>query len=203
MIKISGTILIDETFKSIREKEYKITRADGKGIRGLSFNQLCIITMIDLQGRSIAKVSSRAMALPYHYIDLFNQIIENPGRFIYDGNPKAVQFMKQYSVPIINSRKDLTDEYSSILIDSYHSNIKRYFFKHAGFKLKNTQHYLNLFVYRYNFISKNHTNNLREKLEVKNLRINDLFNKVKLTKKKVTHRTYLNDKGITNILENR
>lgn len=37
-VKLDGEVLIDETFISIREKEYKHTRADGKGIRGISFN---------------------------------------------------------------------------------------------------------------------------------------------------------------------
>ncbi len=202
-VKLSGTILLDETFKRINEKQYKIVRPDGKGIRGLSFNQLCIITMIDLQSNSLAKVSSRAMPLPHHYIDLFNKNIQKPTRFIYDGNPKAIQFMNQFGVPVINSRKDISEEYSDTLIDSYHSNIKRYFFKHAGFKLKNTQHYLNFFVYRYNFTAKHKTNNLREQIEVKNKMIEDLFTRVKKTYKKITYRSYLNDLGITKILETR
>jgi len=63
-VRLNGTILIDETFIRISEKQYKLVRADGKGIRGLSFNQLCIITMIDLSGMCVARVSSRAMALP-------------------------------------------------------------------------------------------------------------------------------------------
>ncbi|MDR4968995.1 MAG: hypothetical protein RG740_05205, partial [Acholeplasmataceae bacterium] len=39
-IELSDSIMIDETFLSIREKKYKILRLDGKDIRGLSFNQL-------------------------------------------------------------------------------------------------------------------------------------------------------------------
>jgi hypothetical protein len=56
-VTLSGSILIDETFISIREKRYKIVKPDGKNFRGLSFNQLCIITLINLQGLCVARVS--------------------------------------------------------------------------------------------------------------------------------------------------
>ena len=125
-IKMGGTILIDETFISIREKKYKIYRADGKDLRGLSFNQLCVITLINLQGISLAKVSSRAMALPEHYKLLFNRNIYNPKLFIHDGNTKQYQFINQFNCEKVNARKDQSEMYSTEIIDSYHSNLKRY-----------------------------------------------------------------------------
>jgi len=123
-IKMGGTILIDETFISIREKKYKIYRADGKDLRVLSFNQLCVITLINLQGISLAKVSSRAMALPEHYKLLFNMNIYNPKLFIHDGNTKQYQFMNQFNCEKVNARKDQSETYSTEIIDSYHSNLK-------------------------------------------------------------------------------
>ena len=202
-IKLHGTILIDETFMSIREKQYKIFRSDGKDIRGLSFNQLCIITLINLAGISTAKVSSRAMALPHHYIDLFTENIGKPDRFIHDGNPKQVQFMNQFECEKINGRKDDSGEFSTDLIDSYHSNLKRYFFKHAGYRLKNLQHYLNFFVYRQNYLSMKYIKNMKQKIAAKNEMCNDLLIRVKSSTKVVSYKTYLKDKGITDILENR
>lgn len=58
------TIKLDETFIPIRDKKYKIVKHANKEIRGISYNQLCIITMINLERISVAKVSSRAMAMP-------------------------------------------------------------------------------------------------------------------------------------------
>lgn len=202
-VKLQGTILIDETFLSIREKQYKIFRPDGKDIRGLSFNQLCIITLVNLEGISVAKVSSRAMALPHHYIDLFTENIGKLDRFIHDGNPKQIQFMNQFKCEKINGRKDDSGEFSTDLIDSYHSNLKRYLFKHAGYRLKNLQHYLNFFVYRQNYLTMKHIKNMKQKITVKNEMCNDLLNKVKSSIKTINYKTYLKDKGITDILENR
>jgi hypothetical protein len=202
-IKMGGTILIDETFISIREKKYKIYRADGKDLRGLSFNQLCVITLINLQGISLAKVSSRAMALPEHYKLLFNRNIYNPKLFIHDGNTKQYQFINQFNCEKVNARKDQSEMYSTEIIDSYHSNLKRYLFKHAGHRLKYLQHYLNFFVFRQNYLAKNNIRNMRHQLEVKNRMCEELMLRVKKVKKSITYQTYLKDKGITDILENR
>lgn len=202
-VKLDGEVLIDETFISIREKEYKHTRADGKGIRGISFNQLCIITMINLFGVSVAKVSSRAMALPYHYINLFTNNIGNVEALIHDGNTKSFQFINQFGVSKINGRKDQTGEYSTIIIDSYHNNFKRFLFKHNGYKLKNIQHYLNFFVYRQNYLAKSNIKNMTHQKKVKNKMSEDLLKRVKNISKSVTYKTFLDDKGITEILENR
>lgn len=202
-VKMGGTILIDETFISIREKQYKIYRDDGKDIRGLSFNQLCVITLINLQGISLAKVSSRAMALPEHYKLLFNDNIVNPNLFIHDGNTKQYQFMNQFKCEKVNARKDQTEMCSTDMIDSYHSILKRYLFKHAGHRLKYLQHYLNFFVFRQNYLTQNDIKNMRHQIEVKNRMCDELMIRVKGIKKSITYQTYLKDEGITGILENR
>lgn len=199
--RLSGTILIDETFISIKEKQYKIIRPDGKNIRGLSRNQLCILTIINLQGMCVAKVASRAMAKPLQYIELLNVNIEDLNLIIHDGGTHQYQFMNQYECPKINTSNDITELYTMNLIDSLHSNIKRYLFKHAGYRLKNLQHYLNFFVYRYNQLSKSNTKNTSQLLRAKNVMINDLFQKVRKSEKTVKYITYLNDKGIADILE--
>jgi len=200
-IKLSGTILIDETFVRIREKQYKILRPDGKDIRGLSFNQLCIITMIDLNGYCVAKVSSRAMAQPDDFKRLFNGNMGKLLRIIHDGNPKQVQFMKQYDCQIINARKDDSLEYTTDLVDSLHSNMKRYFFKHAGYRLKYLQHYINFFVYRYNNLSKSKNKNKTVLIKIKNRMIEDLYKHVENSNRHIKYTSYLKDKGITEILK--
>lgn len=200
---LDGTILIDETFISIREKEYKLVRADGKGIRGLSFNQLCIVTMVNLFGISVAKATSRAMPLPYQYINNFTKNIGKAVAFVHDGNTKTYQFINQFDAKKINGRKDDSEEYSTIIIDSYHSNLKRFLFKHHGYRLKNIQHYLNFFVYRQNYLARKRIKNMTHQKEIKNEMIKDLFNRVKKNLKTVTYKTFLDDRGIIEILENR
>lgn len=136
-IKLNGTILIDETFIPIRNKKYKIIKHANKETRGISYNQLCIITMIDLHGISVAKVASRAMAMPEHYIKLFTNNIGNIDKFIYDGNRRGFQFMKSFNVEYIDGKRGITEEYSIDLVDNYHSILKRHIFKHNGFNIKN------------------------------------------------------------------
>jgi len=202
-IRLSGSIMIDETFMRIKENEYKLRRMDGKGIRGLSFNQLCIITLTNLQGLCTAKISSRAMAMPDDYKRLFNQNLYKVKRFLHDGNPRQVQFMNQFSCEKIDTRRDESGDYSTDIIDSLHSNIKRYLFKHAGYRMKNLQHYLNFFVYRYNQLILACSNNKTQQLKAKNRIVDDLFKRIIEGPKVITYQTYLNDKGIMNILESR
>lgn len=200
-IILDGSIMIDETFVSIREKQYKLLRHDGKDIRGLSFNLLCIITMVNLHGICTAKISSRGMAQPDDFKRLFNHNIGFVKQFIHDGNPKQVQFMNQFDVIKINARKDPSGSFSTNIVDSLHSNVKRYLFKHAGYRLKNLQHYMNFFVYRYNHLILSNPQNKTEQLKAKNLMIEDLYKRMMKTTKTITYQAYLSDDGITDILK--
>jgi hypothetical protein len=198
---LDGTILIDETFVRINDKKYKLYRSDGKGIRGISFNHLCVITLISLDGKCIAKVASRGMAQPQKFIDLCMNNIRNVKQFIHDGSTTQKQLMRKYNVPNYDARRESDGEYDTLLVDSLHSNIKRYLFKHAGYKLKNLQHYMNFFVYRYNHTPKKKHNNNRQLINSRNDMIDDLYRRVKSINKKITYRNFQSDPGITEILE--
>ena len=180
---LDGTILVDETFVRISDKKYKLYRVDGKGIRGISFNHLCVITLINLEGKTIAKVSSRGNPSPQKFIDLCTNNIGKVTKFIHDGSVIQKQFMRQFNVPNIDARREGDGAYGTLLVDSLHSNIKRYLFKHAGYRLKNLQHYMNFFVYRYNHTTKSKFNNNRRIIENKNDMIDDLFNRIAVFKK--------------------
>jgi len=198
---LHGTILIDETFIRISDKKYKLYRTDGKGIRGISFNHLCVITLINLNGRCIAKVASRGMASPRKFIDLCTENVGNIKQFIHDGSTTQKQFMRQFKVPNYDARREGDGKYDTILVDSLHSNIKRYLFKHAGYRLKNLQHYMNFFVYRYNHTPKSKYNNNRQLINSRNTMIDDLYLRVKRIQKKITYRNFQSDLGITGILK--
>jgi len=198
-IILNGTIIIDETFISIREKKHRLTNPDNLETRGISYNQLCIITLVTLQGLGLAKVSSRAMAMPEDYKRLFNHNMGKVTLFLYDGNVRGYQFMKQFGDKI-NIRKEGKDTYSELRLESFQSNLKRYFFKHSGYRLKNVQHYLNFFVYRSNALILENPITQTERLKAFNKMIEDLYRKIKVTAKAVTYRTYIKDKGIDSIL---
>ena len=200
-VRLNGIILIDETFIRIRDKKYKLIRQDGLDYRGLSFNQLCVITLIDLRGTCIAKVSSRAMAMPEDYKRLCNINIESVERFVHDGNPKQKQFMNQYKCELIDPRREPNELYSTDYIDSFHSNLKRYLFKHCGYRIKNIQHYLNFFVYRYNHLSIEKIENHRQHIIAKTKMIEDLHSRMMNSTKNINYKNYLNDDGIIDILK--
>lgn len=202
-VLLSGSILIDETLVSIREKNYKLSKPDGKNYRGLSFNQLCIITLISLKGTCVAKVSSRAMALPKDYKELCNMNIGNVKRFLHDGNTKQYQFMNQFKCEKINVRKISDETYSTKLIDAMHSNLKRYLFKHAGYRLKFLQHYLDFFVYRHNHLNESKPKNKTALLKTKTRMIETLFHDIKKVNKTIKYRTFLKDEGILDILKSK
>lgn len=198
---LDGTILVDETFVRISDKRYKLVRPDGKGIRGISFNHLCVITLINLEGITIAKVSSRGNPSPKKFIDLCTKNVRKVSKFLHDGSVIQKQFMRQFDVPNYDVRRECDGKYDTLLVDSLHSNIKRFLFKHAGYRLKNLQHYMNFFVYRYNHTPSSKQNNKRQIIESRNLMIDDLYRRVKNIKKRITYRNFQSDPGIIDILE--
>jgi hypothetical protein len=69
--------------------------------------------------------------------------------------------------------------------------------------MKNLQHYLNFFVYRYNQLISANPKNKTEQLKAKNRIVDNLLERIKQSPKEITYQTYLNDKGILNVLESR
>jgi len=200
-VTLTGTVLIDETFVRINDKRYKLYRSDGKGIRGISFNHLCVVTVINLQSKCIAKVASRGMVKPDVYTNMCINHMADINLIIHDGGPTQKRLMKRFDCPNVDSRRDQSGEYSTKVIDSLHSNIKRYLFKHAGYRLKNLQHYLNFFVYRYNHTQRAKDTNISQRIINKKVMIDDLFKRVKGIKKKITYRNFQSDLGIIEILD--
>ena len=198
---LNGTIVMDETYVRINDKKYKRYRLDGKGIRGISFNHLGVITMITLSGVCIAKVASRATPKPKKFIGLCTHNIGNVKKFIHDGASCQKQFIKQFKVPNYDARREGDGEYSTKIVDSLHSNIKRYLSKHAGYRLKNLQHYLNFFVFRFNNTPRKKYYTNKELIEYRNRMIDELYARVKKAEKKITVRNFQRDLGITEILE--
>lgn len=198
---LDGTIVMDETYIRINDKRYKRYRPDGKGIRGISFNHLGVITMISLSGLCLAKVASRATPKPNKFIELCTQNIGEVKKFIHDGAPCQKQFMKQFNVRNFDARREGDGEYSTKIVDSLHSNIKRYLSKHAGYKLKNLQHYLNFFVFRFNNTPRKKYYTNKELIEYRNKMVDELYERVKRAEKKITIRNFQSDLGITEILE--
>lgn len=200
-VKIDGTILLDETFISIKERKYRIYKDDGKALRGLSRNLLAIITIINLRGIAVAKVASRATPNPSDYIDLLTVNIGEVELFISDGNTHTKQFYKQFNVDRIDTSKYVSDEYYLKLLDSFHNNLKRYLYKHIGYKLKNLQYCLDFLVYKSNYISLSKPENMTDMKIVKNKMVNKLFKLVKRRNKTINYRSFLKGKGVLDILE--
>jgi len=80
------------------------------------------------------------MALPDDYKWLINPNIRAVKLFIHDGNPKSYQFMNQFKCEKVDAKRGLSGIYSRGLVDSLQRNIKRYLFKHAGYRFKNLQY---------------------------------------------------------------
>lgn len=200
-VKLNGIVLLDETFMSIREKNFRVYKPDGKALRGLSRNQLAIITLIDLRGVAVAKVASRATPSPTNYIDLLTVNVVNVKLFVSDGNTHTKQFFDQFDITRIDTSVYEGEEYHLKLLDSYHNNLKRYLFKHIGRKLKNIQYYLDFFVYRSNYIAMSNPENMTGMKKVKNRMVDKLFKLVKRTEKTINYRTFLKGKGVKDILE--
>lgn len=119
------------------------------------------------------------MVFPIKFIELYTSNVRMINLIIHDGAVPQKQFIRQFKVPYIDARRGGDEEYTTNLVDSLHSDIKRYLFKQDGYRLKNLQHYMHFFVYRYNHTPKSKYTNNRKKIESRNDVIEDLFKRVK------------------------
>jgi transposase-like protein len=148
-IVLSGTVYLDETFYTVRKSD--IVRKDGKQLRGISKNQLCIGCAADKKNvycrfEGIAKPSSEDTLIA------FRSHIKKRAKLIHDGDNshhdlvEALQLNE--TVYYSEALKGLEDEDNPMdRINDVHSLLKAFLDSHSGFLRHHLDDYLNLFAF--------------------------------------------------------
>ncbi len=146
-ILLKGTIYIDECFFSVINKDIK--KKNGKKLRGISQNQICVVTGVDSYSSffiatEVSKLSERA-SLNYYgkHIKKGSKIIHDLERSHNILIEKLSLRSEAYDSTII---KKLPDDKNPLQpINKLHDLLKKFMSSHGGYNRNELQDWLNLF----------------------------------------------------------
>ncbi len=182
-ILLQCNVYIDEMFYSVRKRD--IETKDGKKLRGLSRNQICI--GIGFDGTNIlAIVEGVGKTSSQKIKNVFKNHIETGSKLIHDDEKSHNELLKCLKLKDESYNSDflitLKDEENPLNPINHQCDLIRQFLNaHSGFLREHTQDYLNL----YSFMNSGHINKLEKIDELLNLAFNtnvslkykDLFRK--------------------------
>lgn len=153
--KLNGTIEFDETYvlksekgtKNIKRKARK--RGEPSNYRGLSHEQVCIVTTTDRNGHEIFKAIGFGKPTTYSILENFNKklvpksIIYTDGAFCYDELAKE----NNCSLVQLKTRTSYNRVEHINTVNYIHSMIKKCISFYRGVSTKYINRYLSLFVF--------------------------------------------------------
>jgi len=148
-IVLSGKVWLDETFYSVISED--ITHNDdGKKLRGLSNNQICIGVATDKQ-QTIFLVEGTGKPSQKKTYDTFRERIKPKSTLIHDkesAHKKLVEALELESVVYSSKElKELLDKDNPLYpVNRAHAILKMFLNSHGGFIRDDIQGYLNLFA---------------------------------------------------------
>ena len=164
-IMLEGDIYLDETYYPLMEKDTE-KRPDGKGMRGLSRNKMCIGCAWD--GKNlICIMEGFGKPSKKHTWESFSSHIKEGSKLIHDGeNSHSLLVDKLNLSEEIHTTKEtrgLKDKENPMdSINKQHAMLKKFLRAHSGFDRDDLQDYLNFF----SFIASNPDQETLEKVKI-------------------------------------
>jgi len=153
--KLSGTIEFDGTYvlESVKGKKPRTRKARHRGepsnFRGISHEQICIVTTTDRTGHEIFRAVSRAKPTSTIITKTFGQSIINRSVFYTDGitvYDELAEHCNSKIVYLIGHESYNKVEHLNT-VNSIHSTIKYIFRKYRGVASKYLNRYMSMFVF--------------------------------------------------------
>jgi transposase-like protein len=148
-IMLSGKVYLDETFYAKRKRDLA-RKENGKLLRGISSNQICIATAADKR-RVYCKVEGEAKPTSEKTLEIFKEHIRKRSTLIHDGDASHNELVNalrlKQEIHYSADTKGLDDTDNPLdRINDVHSLLKIFLDSHSGFLREYLQDYLNLFV---------------------------------------------------------
>lgn len=164
-IMLSGDVYIDETYYPLMEKDTE-KRPDGKGMRGLSRNKICIGCAWD-GNNLVCIMEGFGKPSKKHTWESFSSHIKEGSKLVHDGDNSHSVLVKRLNlseeVHTTKETKGLKDKDNPMNpINTQHAMLKKFLRSHSGFKREDIQNYLNFF----SFIASNPEQDTLEKVEI-------------------------------------
>ena len=147
-IILSGNICLDETFFTCSKKDV-ITRPDGKGLRGISRNKICIACGKDDSGRILLICENTSKPSNSSTWKALGSHIRQKSHLIHDGEHSHSVLIDGLSLTseVHDTKKtsNLKDKDNPLdQINEIHSLAKRFMKAHGGYNRQNLQDFMNL-----------------------------------------------------------
>ncbi|MGN0831185.1 MAG: hypothetical protein ACI4NI_07820 [Candidatus Ornithospirochaeta sp.] len=164
-IMLSGDVYFDETYYPLMEKDTE-RRPDGKGMRGLSRNKICIGCAWD--GKNLVCIMEGfGKPSKKHTFESFSSHIKEGSKLIHDGDNSHSILVEELNlseeIHTTKETKGLNDKENPMdPINRQHAMLKKFLRSHSGFNREDIQDYLNFF----SFIASNPEQDTLEKVEI-------------------------------------
>lgn len=144
--KVNGDVYLDECFFSV--KKFNTITKDGKKLRGISRNKICVVTLVSKDKVIILVEHTSKPSFRSTYNTLSNRIIE--GSTLYHDDEKShsilVDKLKLNNISFSSKElKGLKDKDNPLYpVNHTHFLIKKFMKEHGGYNRDSLQDYMNL-----------------------------------------------------------
>lgn len=144
---LKGRIYLDETYLPVMPKD--LVYKNGKKLRGISRNEICIMTAVDEQKNMIIKSFGKGKPSQLRILEAFGKHIEKGSTLVHDGENSHKVLVKKYDLTeeIYPTKltRNLNDKDNPMEpINSLHRSIKSFMERHGSYNRKNIQKWMNL-----------------------------------------------------------
>ena len=149
-VMLSGRIYIDETYLSVMPKD--VIRKEGKKLRGLSRNKICIITAVDEHGHLLICAKGNGKPSKDKIKEVFENHIKKNSTIVHDGEKSHSILVEMYElkeeIHPTKETKGLKDKDNPMEpVNGVHRKIKRFIKAHGGYNRNNMQDWLNVIYF--------------------------------------------------------
>lgn len=144
---LSDRIYLDETYLPVMPKD--VIKKEGKKLRGLSRNKICIMCAIDTYGNIIIKSNGRGKPSKLRILEAFDSHIKEESILVHDGEKAHKDLIEKYhlieEIHPTRETKGLEDEDNPMdPINSVHRRLKAFMRNHGSYDRNNIQDWMNL-----------------------------------------------------------
>ncbi len=146
-IMLDGRIVLDEKYIPM-PSDSLLTRKDGKKLRGLSRNKICVATAVDERHNMLFVACGKGKPSEARLLEAFDRHIMEGATIVHDGEKSHNALIAKYHLrsEAYNAKEASRMRNNPLQpINDIHSYMRMFFDEHSRYDRRDIQHWLNLF----------------------------------------------------------
>lgn len=149
-VLLEDKIYLDETYLAVMPKD--VIYKDGKKLRGISRNKICIMTAVDNHGNLLIKSNGKGKPSRLRISEAFNNHIKEGSILIHDGENSHKGIIEKYhlleEIHKTKETKGLKDKDNPMEpINTIHRHLKAFMKAHGSYDRDDIQNWMNLIYF--------------------------------------------------------